>query len=198
MAFAPACLGGPDGVGVSDDLVVVASRGKSGSPARRLAGLELRGLVWAAPIEVDRGRDEIIAVTEHRDDAGRTFSVVALRLEGNRLVRVAEEAAYRIDETRAAWIGAALADLTLHLEVAVDGDTLTVGGVLVHGNRTAVRDLAPLLPVTIRRRGRVAEVDKGRFEVAVDAAVTGVGAGSEVAQDAGIPDGPAAADALDP
>lgn len=199
VQFVPACLGGADAVGVSDDMIVVAARAARGAPARRIATLEIRGLVWAAPVEVDRGRDEIVAVAENRGDEGRTFSVIALRLEGTRLVRVAEDVAYRLDETRAAWIGAALSDLALHLEVADDGDAFAVGGVLVHNSFGGVRELAPLLPVTIRRRGRIAEVDKGRLEGGSDAGVTaGGGAGPGSGQDGGIPDAPAAPSAPAP
>jgi hypothetical protein len=146
--------------------------------------------VWAAPIVVDRGRDEIVAVAETRDEGGRTFTVVGLRLEGTRLIRIADDAAYRLDETRAAWIGASLPDLALHLEVAIDGDTLAVGGVLVHSAGDAMRELAPLLPVTIRRRTRTGEIDKGRTDAASGPAATDAGPDTGVAPlDAGHPDG---------
>ena len=193
VGFAPACLGGADGIGVSGDVVVVAGRAaKGGAAARRIAAAEVRGLVWAAPIEVDRGRDEIIAVAETHGEDGRVVTVVALRLEGTRLVRVAEDAAYRLDDTRAAWIGASLSDLTLHLEVAIDGDALRVGGVLVHGSRGVLRELAPLLPVTIRRRSRVVDVDKGRAPEAVEAAAVDAGHAGGRCRDGGRCNGPGA------
>ncbi len=129
----------------------------------------MRGLRWAAPIESDRGRDEIIAVGERRDGDVRVFTVVALRLEGGKLVRVAESDVYRLDEQRAAWIGSTLDELALHLIVRMDGDELVAGGVLVHEGRTGNRELAPLLPVTIRRRGRTAEADRPRVDAITDA-----------------------------
>jgi len=170
VTFAAACLGGADGVGVAGDLVVVAAKSAGDARARRVATTEVRGLRWAAPIEIDRGRDEIVAVAENRDGDVRKFTVVALRLEGGKLVRVAESDAYRLDEQRAAWIGATLDELALHLVVRLDGDELVAGGVLVHEGRSGNRELAPLLPVTIRRRGRTAEIERPRVE-AVDAGV---------------------------
>jgi hypothetical protein len=179
VTFAPACLGGADAVGVSGEMVVLATRAVGDARARRAGATEIRGLRWAAPIEIDRGRDEIVAVAETRDGDARVFTVVALRLEGGKLVRVADSDVYRLDEQRAAWIGATLNELTLHLEVRVDGDELVAGGVLVHEGRSGNRELAPLLPVTIRRRGRVADAERPRTDVG--------------AADAGVGDGPVSA-----
>jgi hypothetical protein len=173
ITFTPACLGGADGVGVSNDTIVVAARAVQDARARRIAATEVRGLRWAAPVEIDRGRDEIVAVAERKEGDTRVYTVVALRLEGGRLVRVAESEVYRLDEQRAAWIGATLDELGIYLEVSVDGDELVVGGVLVHEGRSGYRELAPLLPVSVRRRGRGAEADRPRTEA--DAADAGVG-----------------------
>lgn len=173
VTFAAACLGGADGVGVAGELVVVAARSVGDARARRLATTEVRGLRWAAPVEIDRGRDEVVAVAETRDGDVRVFTVVALRLEGGKLVRVAESDVYRLDEQRAAWIGATLDELALHLEVRFDGDVLVAGGVLVHQGRSGNRELAPLLPVSVRRRGRTIEVERPRLDA--DAADAGAG-----------------------
>lgn len=173
VSFAPACLGGADGVGRAGEMIIVAAKAVGDARARRVTATEIRGLRWAAPVEADRGRDEIVAVAETKDDDVRVFTVVALRLEGGKLVRVAESEVYRLDEQRAAWIGATLDELALHLEVRVDGDELVIGGVLVHEGRSGSRELAPLLPVTIRRRGRGGEADKPRTDA--DTADAGVG-----------------------
>lgn len=178
VTFTAACLGGADGVGVAGELVVVAAKSAGDARARRVAATEVRGLRWAAPIEIDRGRDEIVAIAENQDGDARKFTVVALRLEGGKLVRVAESDVYRLDEQRAAWIGATLDELALHLVVRLDGDELVAGGVLVHEGRNGNRELAPLLPVTIRRRGRTAEVERPRVDVVVDA-----GAGDDTVGD---------------
>jgi hypothetical protein len=160
VTFMPACLSGADGVGVAGEVVVVATHAAGDARARRIATTEIRGLRWAAPIEIERGRDEIVAVAEKREDDVRVFTVIGLRLEGGKLVRVAESDVYRLDEQRAAWIGATLDELALRLEVHVDGDELIAGGVLVHEGRSGYRELAPLLPVTIRRRGRISEPER--------------------------------------
>jgi len=173
VSFAPACLGGADGVGRAGEMIIVAAKAAGDARARRVTATEIRGLRWVAPVEADRGRDEIVAVAETKDDDVRVFTVIALRLEGGKLVRVAESEVYRLDEQRAAWIGATLDELALHLEVRVDGDELVTGGVLVHEGRSGSRELAPLLPVTIRRRGRGGEADKPRTDA--DTADAGVG-----------------------
>jgi anti-sigma factor RsiW len=184
ITFAPACLGGGDGVGATGELVVVATKAAGDARARRVAATEIRGLRWAAPVEIDRGRDEIVAVAETRNDEVRVYTVVALRLEGGKLVRVAESDVYRLDEQRAAWIGASLDELGLRLEIRVDGEELVAGGVLVHEGRNGNRELAPLLPVTIRRRGRGGEADRPRMDA--DGADAGLGdATANVPPDAG-------------
>jgi hypothetical protein len=180
----PACLGGGDGVGATGELVVVATKAAGDARARRVAATEIRGLRWAAPVEIDRGRDEIVAVAETKNEEVRVYTVVALRLEGGKLVRVAESDVYRLDEQRAAWIGASLDELALRLEIRVDGDELVAGGVLVHEGRNGNRELAPLLPVTIRRRGRGGEADRPRTDA--DGADAGLGdATASVPLDAG-------------
>jgi hypothetical protein len=164
VTFEAACLGGADGVGTAGDLVVVATRASGDARARRVATAEVRGLRWARPVEIDRGRDEVVAVAETKDGDVRVFTVVALRLESGRLVRVAESDVYRLDEQRAAWIGATLDELSLRLVVRFDGDELVARGVLVHEGRSGYRELAPLLPVTLRRRGRTTEVERPRMD----------------------------------
>jgi hypothetical protein len=176
VTFVPACLTGADGIGVAGEVVVAATHATADTRARRIATTEIRGLRWAAPLEIERGRDEIVAVSETREDDVRIFTVIALRLEGGKLVRVAEADVYRLDEQRAAWIGATLDELALRLEVRADGDELVAGGVLVHEGRSGYRELAPLLPVTIRRRGRISETDRPH----ADADLTDAGAGDAV------------------
>ncbi|MBP8810050.1 MAG: hypothetical protein KBG48_28540 [Kofleriaceae bacterium] len=167
-----ACLDGADALATIGDAVVALAT--ADGKVRKVASIELPGLRWVAPIDAG-GKDELVAVLERRDDATRTVSVVALTLEGGRLVRVGEIDAYRLSETNAAWIGARLADLELRLEIQRTAEMLTIGGVLVHG-RDAVVDVAPLVPVTLRLHRRTGD-DRDRAKV--DA---GVG-------DAG-PDGP--------
>lgn len=155
-----ACLDGADAIATIGDAVVALAT--ADGKVRKVASIELPGLRWVAPIDAG-GKDELVAVLERRDDASRTATVVALALEGGRLVRVGEVDAYRLSETNAAWIGARLADLELRLEIQRTAEVLTIGGVLVHG-RDAVVDVAPLVPVTLRLHRRTSD-DRDRAKV---------------------------------
>ncbi len=127
--------------------------------ARRVAHVELAGLLWAAPLRVEGGRDDIVAVTQRLTADELIVSLIAMRLDGGRLVRVAEDAVYRLSRNEGQWIGASLADLTLFVTVEARAGGFAVGGALVHGGSAQLREVAPLLPVTVprRRRGGAAE-----------------------------------------
>lgn len=163
--FRAGCFGSADGVAVNGNLIILAARATAEGRPRRIATVEVRGLRWAAPVRVDGERDEVIAVGEHRSPTARSYSVVAIRVDGTRVTKVAEAEVYRLDDQSAAWMGASLDDLALRIEVVSNGDTLTVGGLLVHAPPGQARTLAPLLEVTVRRRrttGETPEVDRDR------------------------------------
>ena len=172
LTYTPACLGAADGVAASGDIIVVAARGAGDTRARRLAVADVRGLRWVAPVRVEDGRDELVAVAEDRREGARVYSLVGLRLDGARLVKVAESEVYRLDEQHASWVGMSLDDLSLRLEVMADGDRLQVGGVLIHAAGGQAFTVAPLLPVSVRRR-RPVEPDGERDRTRVDAGVDG-------------------------
>lgn len=159
-----ACLEGADAVAAIGDTVVALATGDG--KVRKIAGIDLPGLRWVAPLAAD-GKDELVAVLDRRTADARVVSIVALALEGGRLVRLGDLDAYRLTENNAAWIGARLADLDLRLEVTREGDTLTVGGLLVNG-RAPVADLGPLLPVQLRLHRRAPDDrDRGRVDAGV-------------------------------
>ncbi len=186
LRFVGACLGAADGLAVTGDVVIVAARASGETRARRIAVADVRGLRWAAPVRVENDRDEVIVVSEDRVGGARIYTVVALRVDGGRLTRVADAEVYRLDEQSAAWLGASLDDLALRLEVTSDGDALIVGGVLVHAHGTQAETLAPLQPVTVRRRRVVSDgAERGR----TDADAGGDAAAATAPVDAGV-DGP--------
>ncbi|MEZ4404075.1 MAG: hypothetical protein R3B06_28900 [Kofleriaceae bacterium] len=147
-----ACLEGADAVAAVGAQVMVYD-GKG----RKLAGIDVPGLRWVAPLRGQSGRDELVAASQLNDDDGRRYGVTVLGFEAGRLVRLAEVEAYRLTETSAAWIGARLDDLDLRLEFVRSGDELRIGGLLVHRGTSAVVDAAPLLPVTVRVTRRAPE-----------------------------------------
>lgn len=174
-----ACLSGRgrEAVVVSGTTITVVDG--DATRLRRAASLDLPGLAWAAPIRVEPGRDDLIAVVEDRSTETLAVSVVALRLEGGRFSRVAEDVVYRLTRTNVQWIGASLPDVRLMLTVDARPDGFAVGGALVHRGTGPARDVAPLLPVSLARRRRPAGD--------AAAAVPPVDAGAPVPRDAGRP-----------
>ena len=170
-----ACLDGANAVVAIGDLVVVLS--ETDGKVRRVASLELPGLRWVAPIRVAPGRDELVAVSHRSTDDSLTVTVTALAVESGRLVRIGEIAAYTVTKTSAAWIGAALADVDLYVEIARQGgDDLAVGGILVNSSGGGPIDVAPLLPVTFRTSRRVADA-RPRLDAGADGPDAGLDAG---------------------
>lgn len=156
-AFMPACLGLADGYEVAGEQLVIAASAQADRPARKIASVQVPGLRWVAPVRGEGDRDDLIVVAEQVRDRARVVTVVALRPDGNRLVPVASVEAYRLTDAGLALIGANLADVALALEVESEGDVLTVGGVFVHRTGGKVREVAPLVPVTVRRTRRPAD-----------------------------------------
>jgi len=146
-----------------DALVVVAA---DGPKARKVVESVIPGLVWAAPLYGGDHRDEIVAIVERRDDETLIETLIAMHLEGDKLVRTLEEKVYELSSTSAQWIGANLADVRLLLTVEPRGDGYEVGGILVHANDARVRVVAPLVlrPVERKRGARIRKSDPHRHD----------------------------------
>jgi hypothetical protein len=145
-----ACLAGGELVSVDgDDIAVRTAEGDRPIAAQRVAGL-----VFAAPLR-DGDRDDLVAIARIDDTSARTWTLVAYRLEGGKLVPVAEQnPLYTLTESSARWIGAELAQIDLYLELADRADGIEVGGVLVTRDRR-VRDVVALQPIPVpRKRGK--------------------------------------------
>lgn len=157
-----ACVtGAPDLVSVeNDELVVRAAEGD-----KVLAHEKLPNAVFVAPVRAPDGRDELIAVIQTEDAQTRTWWLVAFRWDANHLVRVVDAArgialVYQLTATNARWIGSALHDLDLALEVVNRGDTFEVGGLLTRRSGDKLRDLLVLSPVSVpRKRAKPATPD---------------------------------------
>jgi hypothetical protein len=129
-----------------DDLSV---RGPDADHA--LASVRVPGLVFAAPLRVETGRDELVAITRADDPAtaARTWSLTAFRLDGNHLVRVSYEPSqlYQLSAANARWVGAELHGLDLYLEVASRPDAVEVSGLLAIHVAGTLRDVVAISPV---------------------------------------------------
>ena len=167
--FCPACLGLADGYAVVGEQVLTAISAQADRPAKKIASAAVPGLRWVAPVRGEGDRDDLIVVAEQVRDRQRIVTVQALRPDGNRLVQVASVEAYRLTDQGLALIGATVSEVQLELEVASEGDVLTVGGVFIHRTAGTVRVVAPLVTVTVRRgRRTVVETPEDRGEARPD------------------------------
>ncbi|MEZ4368662.1 MAG: hypothetical protein R2939_20665 [Kofleriaceae bacterium] len=168
-----ACLAGRERVVVAGEQVVVTSA----DLAQRITAAAVPGLVFAEPARGE-GKDELVVVRGERSPAKATWWVSTWRLEGGRLSRGLEEVLYEITAASAQWIGARVAELDLALEVAVRPDALVAGGLLLARAGDRLRDVVPLVPVTVARRRRTAVVP----------VTPGGGGDARDAKDAGVTD----------
>jgi hypothetical protein len=135
------------------------------------APLRAAGLVFAAPLRITDGRDDLVVVarsaTTRDDEARRSWTLQAYRLEGTRLVRTIEAAPlYELSSTNARWIGADLRDIDLYLELTTRADGVEVGGLLT--TRTSsrapakIRDVVVISTIAVPyRRGKPAASEVG-------------------------------------
>ncbi len=141
------CPATSDAVKVSgEDIVVRAS-----DSVRPPVAVRFRGLVWTAVLEIEE--HEILIVISRQDTAiKKTWILSALRVDQGKLLRLLDQTLYVVTGENARWIGAELSGVDLVLEVAAQGDSLHVGGLLIAATGSRIRDLVPLLPLTFRAR----------------------------------------------
>jgi hypothetical protein len=120
--------------------------------AHRVALLDAPGLVFAAPIAGDDGKDDLAVITERGGSDARVVELVVYRWDGTKLVRVADEDIYRLTAASARWIGARLDDIELLVELETRGDTVVATGAMVSRAGGEIRDVAPLVPVVVNVR----------------------------------------------
>lgn len=143
-----ACVtGAPELVSLEGDDVIVRDPND-----KILTKARLPGAKWIAPIRTADGRDDVIGVLRLDEAATKTWMLVELRWEAERLVRVVDAQVYKITATNVRWIGAALADVDLALEVSNRGDTFEVGGLLTTRTGEKLRDLLVLSPISVPRK----------------------------------------------
>ena len=129
----------------------------TGAPGkfRRAAVRRVRGLVFAGAIDIDEdSRDELLVVSQDVTSQFVQVRVELFRIEGTRFVSAASAQVYRVSATKAAWIGAQLANMEFLLSVKAVDARLEVGGVFLESSDTAAMVIAPLAPigVSIARR----------------------------------------------
>ena len=112
----------------------------------------IKNLVFAAPVRASDSRDDLVAIARSDDGQQRVWTLYAMRLEGARLVPVADPTpVYQLSAANARWIGAELRDLDLYLEVTSHADTFEVGGLLTTRIGDRLRDVVVISPVSVPR-----------------------------------------------
>ncbi len=184
-AFGTCLTGGGELVEVNGDEVTV----RAPESERAVGTLRIPNLVFAAPLRnSSEGRDELVAITRTDDGQVRSWSLVAYRYEGGRIVRTIEPSAlYQVSTSNARWIGADLRDIDLYLELQSRPDAIEVGGLLsTHSDarpQGSWRDVVVISPVSVvRKRGKSAGAegtDAGVIDAPADRAPAGAaGAGA--------------------
>jgi hypothetical protein len=113
--------------------------------------VRLRGLVWFAPIDVD-GREALIVVSRNDSTGKKTWSLTALRPEQGKWLRIADQNLFSISTENARWIGGDVANIDTLIEVSASSEGLSIGGIMIMVAAERIRDLVPLLPITVRLR----------------------------------------------
>lgn len=161
-----ACLSpGGEIVTLDDELTVRTADGNKPLPVPPIPGI-----VFAAPLRNPDGRDDLVVIAQTEDAQSRTWFLFAYRYDGTRLVKAVDPMpmqVYRLTAANARWIGSALDDLDLELEVTSRGDAIEVGGLLTTHAGDKLSDLVVLSPVPVTRRHA-----KSAMPEATDAGIT--------------------------
>jgi hypothetical protein len=147
--FGACVTGAPDLVSFDgDEMIVRAVEGDKlvDKPVR------IPNAVFVAPARAADGRDELVAITSTGDTQVRTWSLIAYRYETGHLLPIAQRDVYQLTATNARWIGSALRDLDLVLEVVDRAETFEVGGLLTRRSGDKLRDLLVLSTVQVPRK----------------------------------------------
>ncbi|MDB4960976.1 MAG: hypothetical protein JWP01_975 [Myxococcales bacterium] len=147
-----ACLTGVgELVEIVDNEIVV----RAAETGRAIVPLRIPNkVVFAQPLRMTDGRDELVVVTYTEEPQLRRWSLMAYRFETGKIVRSAEPAVlYQVTSSNARWIGADLEEVELYLEVSNHADSIEVGGLLTtRPEQGPWRDVVVISPVQVPRR----------------------------------------------
>lgn len=157
-----ACLtGAGELVEVGENEVTVRSGEKI------VAQFRVPNVVFAVPLRTPEGKDELVAIARTDEPQLRSWSLVAFRFDGGKLVKTIDPTAlYQVSSANARWIGAEVRDVDLYLELVARAETIEVGGLLTtrpDGGPTRDVVVISTFPVA-HRRGKSAAADAGTAE----------------------------------
>jgi len=110
-------------------------------------------IVFAAPLRMPDGRDELAVVTRADGEQTRTWALSTFRFEAGRLARTTDAAPlYVVTAANARWIGADLRDVDLYLDLTSRKDGIEVGGLLTTRSGSAIKDLVVITSVPVARK----------------------------------------------
>jgi hypothetical protein len=124
-------------------------------------------VVFAVPLRTADGRDELVAIARTDEPQLRSWSLVAFRFEGGKLVKTIDPTAlYQVSSANARWIGAEVRDVDLYLELATKADAIEVGGLLTtRAEDGQTRDVVVISTFSVaHRRGKPAASEAGSAE----------------------------------
>jgi hypothetical protein len=122
---------------------------------------------FAVPLRMADGKDELVAVARTDEAQLRTWSLVAFRIEGGKLVKsIDPKVLYQVSSSTARWIGAEVNEVDLYLELWSRADSIEVGGLLTtRPNGGETRDVVVISTVSVaHKRGKPVAADTGSAE----------------------------------
>jgi hypothetical protein len=147
----------PEALVVAANKVVVVG-GEPGK-MRRITSTRASGLVFASPIDVDGdGRDELVLVKRiERQPKERRVVIELVQWEAGRSAPLGGMEAYLLRESDPAWSGPPLDEIELLLEIKAHDQKLYVGGLYVHQVKGKLREVTPLIELSVPLHKRAPE-----------------------------------------
>ena len=132
-----------------------------------VAQFRVPNVVFAVPLRTIDGKDELVAIARTDEAQLRSWSLVAFRFDGGKLVKTTDPTPlYQVSNANARWIGAEVRDVDLYLELASRADAIEVGGLLTtRSSAGQTRDVVVISTVSVpHRRTKPAAADAGSAE----------------------------------
>ncbi|MDX2094194.1 MAG: hypothetical protein SFX73_40560 [Kofleriaceae bacterium] len=126
---------------------------RMGDSDKALNGKLPAPIVFAAPLRMPDGKDELAVITRADTEEKRTWALTTFRFEGTRLSRSLDAVPlYTLTPANARWIGAELRDIELYLELTSRRDSIEVGGLLTTRGEGHLKDVVVISTVPVPRK----------------------------------------------